>query len=141
MDAIPTDYVESMNYMFTSMARVGQAVVGIRELLAKHFHLTLRWEARARGAKARLEAANIPGAMTEDDKDIATIIVGLHARLAEHKAAAKKASGILKKRHKKELSEVDASAYAQGAAAVEDRLNAQLEDLSKIIHRDNFLKG
>ena len=37
--------------------------------------------------------------------------------------------------------EVDASAYSQGTAAAEDRLNAQLEDLQEIIHRDSFLKG
>ena len=88
-----------------------------------------------------MEAANIPGAMAEDDKDIATIIAGLHARLAEHKTTAKRASDHLKKKHNKELSEVDASAYAQGAAVAESRLNAQLEDLSEIIHRDSFSKG
>ena len=52
MDAIPSDYVEAMNHMFTSMARAGQAAVGVRDLLAKHFQLTMRWEARARRAEA-----------------------------------------------------------------------------------------
>ena len=33
------------------------------------------------------------------------------------------------------------SAYSQGTTAAEDRLNAQLEDLKEIIHRDSFLKG
>ena len=123
------------------MARAGQAAVGVRDFLAKHFQLTQLWEARARRAESRLEAANIPGAQTEDDKDIAKIIANLHVRLAEQKAAAERATHVLKKRHKRELSEVDASAYSQGTAAAEDRLSAQLEDLQEIIHRDNFLKG
>ena len=101
----------------------------------------MHWEARARRAEARLAAANIPGAQTEDDKDLAKIIANLHVRLAEQKAAARRATHVLKKRHKKELSEVDASAYSQGTAAAEDRLNAQLEDLQDIIYRDSFLKG
>ena len=141
MDAIPSDYVEAMNHMFTSMARAGQAAVGVRDLLAKHFQLTMRWEARARRAESRLEAANIPGSQTEDDKDITKIIANLHVRLSEQKAAARRATHVLNKRHKKELSEVDASAYSQGTAAAEDRLNAQLEDLQEIIHRDSFFKG
>ena len=90
MDVTPTDYVEAMNYMFTSMARDAQAAVGVRELLNKHFQLTLRWEAWDRRAEARLEAANIPGAQTEDDKDIAKIITGVHVRLAEQKAVPRR---------------------------------------------------
>ena len=44
-------------------------------------------------------------------------------------------------KHKKDLTESDASGFAQGEAAAEARIKAQLMDFCEAVHRDSYIKG
>ena len=89
----------------------------------------------------RLERQGVEEADLEDDRNVAVLVADMRTTILDMRRDFEQYKVETEAKHKKELTDVDASGFAQGEAAAEVRMKAQLMDFCESIHRDSYMKG
>ena len=100
-----------------------------------------RWKARAMKAEDRLERQGVEEADLEDDRNVAILVADMRTTILDMRRDFEQYKIDTEGQHKKDLTEADASGFAQGEAAAEARMKAQLMDFCEAVHRDSYVKG
>ena len=141
MAEIPTNCADNLEHMFASIVKAGQAAVGLRDTIAENYQRHERWKARAMKAEDRLERQGVEEANLEDDRNVAILVADMRTAILDMRRDFEQYKAETEAKHKKELTEVDASGFAQGEAAAEARMKAQLMDFCEDVHKGSYIKG